>query len=185
MLGEAPDHHLLRKPREMDRRRIAAAESEIRARSRDRRRHRCCFAWVEQSPHRCGGRLPVDREGPVPASAAAPNGDSSSCTRASRERSRSRPYPLDIGQQVMAERDGLCGLQVRVAGHDRSRVALSLVERADCKSLNLRPARATAPFSQSRKSVATWSLRERAVCSRLPPCRSARPIVPRHSCECP
>ena len=68
-----------------------------------------------------------------------------------------------VGQQVMAEGDRLRDLQMREARHDRVGVrarrgrAARGAARASC-----RDSASIAPRSQSRISVATWSLRERA-----------------------
>ena len=76
---------------------------------------------------------------------------------------------LVIGEQVMAEGHRLRDLQVGEARHDRLGVALRQREQ---RLLERDPAaRAIASIasrSHRRTSVATWSLRERAVCSRLP-----------------
>ena len=73
---------------------------------------------------------------------------------------------LDIREEVMREEHRLGRLDVRVAGHDRRRVARAQRSRAPARARRsphrARPARRC---SQSRRSVATWSLRERPVWS--------------------
>ena len=103
---------------------------------------------------------------PVPASAAAPSGLSSMRSMASRTRDRSRREHLDIGHAVMAEGHRLRRLQMGEAGHHGR--GMFLGARSNARSAPSAPRRcgSTRPCTQSRKSMATWSLRERAVCSR-------------------
>ena len=69
----------------------------------------------------------------------------------------------------MAERDRLRDLQVGEARHDRVGVLLGQVDEARGAAPRAAPRCASiAPRSHSRTSVATWSLRERPVCRRLP-----------------
>ena len=76
---------------------------------------------------------------------------------------------LEVGQQVVAERHRLRDLQVREAGHDRCRRAASArSSSARCAALERGEMSSIASRSHRRTSVATWSLRERAVCRRLP-----------------
>ena len=63
----------------------------------------------------------------VPASAAAPSGNSFSRRRQSAKRPRSRAKHLDIGEEVMAEGDRLRALQMREARHHRGGIGLRLV----------------------------------------------------------
>jgi hypothetical protein len=69
---------------------------------------------------------------------------------------------------MMAEGDGLGRLQMGEARHDRAACAPACFTSARCSTSNPAEARAQASRTHSRKSVATWSLRERAVCSRAP-----------------
>ena len=72
-----------------------------------------------------------------------------------------------IGQQVMAEGDRLRRLHMGEAGHDGGDMLFGLRQQArGCSSSRPLSARSQAARTQSRKSVTTWSLRERAVCSR-------------------
>ena len=69
----------------------------------------------------------------------------------------------------MAEGDRLRDLQMGEARHDERGVALGLVEqRALAGPRSARAEPSISSRSHSRTSVATWSLRERAVCRRLP-----------------
>ncbi len=76
---------------------------------------------------------------------------------------------LDVGQHVVAEGDRLRDLHVGEAGHDGVGMLFGQVESAPARS-----SRSSAVMSSiaarryRRMSVATWSLRERPVCSRLP-----------------
>ncbi len=54
----------------------------------------------------------------MPASAPEPSGEIAARRRTSASRSRSRAKHLDVGEQVVRERDRLRALQVRVAGQD-------------------------------------------------------------------
>ena len=133
---------------------------------------------VGDAVERIGGR-PVEAE----RRRRSPRGRSGSwCRRARRRRAgirsaararrrsatRSRAQHLVIGHQMMAERHRLRDLQVGEAGHDASSACSSA--RATSARWSARDARRSASSiasrTHSRKSVATWSLRERAVCSR-------------------
>ena len=75
----------------------------------------------------------------------------------------------EVGEQVVGEVDGLGALEVRVAGHRPVEVALGEREQRRAQRVQPRRARASAWARVNRtRSVATWSLRERAVWS-LPP----------------
>ena len=73
---------------------------------------------------------------------------------------------LDVGEEVMREEHRLRRLHVRVPWHDRRCVAS---READERPLHARGSRRRASdarrLSQRRRSVATWSLRERPVWS--------------------
>ena len=67
----------------------------------------------------------------------------------------------------MAEGHRLRGLQMGEAGHDRVGMGLAPSRPAPSAAACSWPSISSiASRTQSRKSVATWSLRERAVCSR-------------------
>ena len=104
----------------------------------------------------------------MPASAAEPSGHSFSRAPAVGEPAAVARQHLDIGEQMVAERDGLRRLQMgearhRVGGVLAARSASARITSASCAS-----SPSIASRTQRRKSVATWSLRLRAVCSRLP-----------------
>ena len=68
---------------------------------------------------------------------------------------------------MMAEGHRLRGLQMGEARHDGRGVLLGAVEEDGDQALQRRRRRArSSRFTHSRKSTATWSLRERAVCRR-------------------
>ena len=76
---------------------------------------------------------------------------------------------LEVGEQVVAEGHRLRDLQVREARHHGVGVRLGKVEQRARAALRMSAASASiAARRYSRMSVATWSLRERAVCRRLP-----------------
>ena len=83
-------------------------------------------------------------------------------------RAVAREHP-EVGEQVMAQIHRLRALQVRVARHRPVEVLLGALEQHRPSAPRSRPARRRA---RSRvyiaRSVTTWSLRERAVCSRPP-----------------
>ena len=61
-----------------------------------------------------------------------------------------------VGEQVVAESDGLRDLQVREAGHDRVGVALREIEERPPQSVRVaRTSASISPRSHSRRSVAT------------------------------
>ena len=100
-----------------------------------------------------------------PASAPLPRGSSSQATTRRAEAERVAREHLDVGEQVMRERHHLRALQMGVAGHRRG----AMLGRARHQRL-LQPASATsrsvhARRAHMRRSVATWSLRLRPVCS--------------------
>ena len=71
-----------------------------------------------------------------------------------------------MAQQPVAPADRLRRLQVGVAGHEHVQLRLGAVDgRADQRGQQRRPGMPTWSRSQSRTSVATWSLRLRPVCS--------------------
>ena len=65
----------------------------------------------------------------MPASAAAPSGETLVRWRAPARRSRSRPKHLDIGHQVVAEGDGLGDLHMGEARHDRVRMLAGALDQ--------------------------------------------------------
>ena len=103
----------------------------------------------------------------VPASAAAPSGDSLSALARIREPAAVARRHLHIGEEMMAEGHRLRGLQMREARHHGRGMRQRLLgERALIAGERRVDARRSSSRTHSRKSVATWSLRERAVCSR-------------------
>ena len=75
----------------------------------------------------------------------------------------------EVGEQVVAEVDRLGALQVRVAGHRPVRVGLGELQQPRLQRPDELRARArSARRTNSARSVATWSFRERPVWS-LPP----------------
>ena len=93
------------------------------------------------------------------------------------------PELPEVGQQVVREVDRLGALQVGVAGHRPVEVALGQVDQRahQASAAAPVPARLWARTSIAT-SVATWSLRERAVCSRAPasPDDLGEPPLDRH-----
>ena len=73
---------------------------------------------------------------------------------------------LDVGQQMVAEGHRLGRLQVREARHHDVGVRLGLGGERPLQLLRAPVELVDASRTYSRKSSATWSLRERAVCSR-------------------
>ena len=123
----APDHDLLGEPRQMDCRR-ARPRRGTRRRSRGPTRHRASWPSARRSPapwRSCRGRSGCG----VPASAAAPSGDSFRRARQSAKPAAVAPEHLDIGQQMMAEGDGLRRLQMREARHDGGGIFLGAVDQ--------------------------------------------------------
>ena len=154
------------------------------ARSRDRtpRRANWPSAGRSRAPSRWHARS-IGNE--VPASAAAPSGDSfEPLARIGKPAAVARRH-LDIGQQMMAERDRLRGLQMGEARHHGA----GMLQRA------LRPARAgTRPAPRRSRR---WCRGHRAGNRSRPgrcasarcaaarrPGRSARPAGSRHSYGC-
>ena len=116
----------------------------------------------------------------TPASAPAPSGSSAAGVDTAAKRARSRSEHPDVGEQVVAEVDGLRALKVRVARHRpvevrSARASSDLDQRAERRARAGGGAR-----TNSAMSVATWSLRERAVCS-LPADRARRSRSARRS----
>ena len=105
----------------------------------------------------------------VPASAPAPSGSAAVCAATKREALAVAHEHPEVGEQVVRQVDRLGALQVRVAGQRPVEVALGGVDERRAQRRRA-PRVAAAPPSRvnSATSVATWSLRERAVCS-LPP----------------
>ncbi len=73
----------------------------------------------------------------VPASAAEPSGHSLRRFRQSASRPRSRPEHLDIGQEMMAEGDGLRDLEMGIARHHRRGMPLGLADERRLQRLGL------------------------------------------------
>ena len=88
-----------------------------------------------------------------------------------------REHP-EVREQVMAEVDRLGALQVRVAGHRQSRWRSAAPSSARISAAIPSPAACACARVNSAMSVATWSLRERAVCS-LPPTGPASSVTRR------
>ena len=104
-----------------------------------------------------------------PASAPEPSGIAIVDPAANVEADRVALEHPEVGEQVVAEVDRLGALQVRVAGHPPVAVGLGELEQPRHQGARpARAARAARPRTNSARSVATWSLRERPVCS-LPP----------------
>ncbi len=74
---------------------------------------------------------------------------------------------FDIGHAVVAEGHRLGGLQMGEAGHDGGGMLFGPVEEGGDQAARA-PSRCvgSSALTQRRKSSATWSLRERAVCRR-------------------
>ena len=93
-----------------------------------------------------------------PANAPDPYGDTAA--RLSQSASRSTCAPAArMRQQMMGQQDRLRGLHVRLAGHDRRRMAAAWVASAPMTSSTPSAILRTASRSHSRNSVATWSFR--------------------------
>ena len=117
----------------------------------------------------------------VPASAAAPRLEHVRAAAAIGQPAAIALELLAVGQPVVGGQHRLGPLQVRVAGQDAARV---LVAAADEGPLQVdQPASiwSIASRTQSRRSVETWSLRLRAVCS-LRPTSPSRSIRARSMC---
>ena len=163
--GVAPEHDLLGEAREMhgaDRgggerlqREVAVGDGVERVRRRPVEAERRRRSRAGRSGRPCR-RAPRRRAGT--RSAAAGIGEAAAVAR----------KHLDIGEQVMAEGDRLGALQMREARHHGVGMRLGLRrERRLAGACSWRvDRRRSASRTQRRKSVATWSLRERAVCSR-------------------
>ena len=120
----------------------------------------------------------------VPASAAAPSGHSLRRLRASAEAAGVARQHLDIGEQMVAEGDRLGRLEMGEARHHHAGASSARAASARWSSAISRISASIASRTQRRKSTATWSLRERAVCSRRPPGRRSRRAGSRRSYGC-
>ncbi len=90
---------------------------------------------------------------------------------------------FDIGHAVMTEGHRLGGLQMGEAGHDGIGMLFGAVEEGGDQAWSAcSRIFCSSAFTQRRKSSATWSLRERAVCSRpaAGPIRVAKPRLDVH-----
>ncbi len=100
----------------------------------------------------------------VPASAAAPKGDSLMRAPRIAQATAIATEHLDVGEEMMSEGDRLRRLEMGEARHDGSRLRSALrtsaaeVRQAPTVEIDRR-----SRADSRRKSVATWSLRERAV----------------------
>jgi hypothetical protein len=75
---------------------------------------------------------------------------------------------LDVGEQMVREINGLRALQMRVAGNDDVGIFLAERDEGALQIGDFAEQAVISSRSQSRMSRATWSLRERAVCSFAP-----------------
>ena len=161
-----PEDELLGQPRQMQRA-LGRRPSDSRARSRGRRR--CRASWRSAGRSRARSAVASRSIGKqVPASAAAPSGHSFSRARARRRSASgragaSRNRPSDGGRASPAAptckwvKPGMIVVGMLVGAGDQR----ALQRRRAPQSTS-----SIASRTHSRKSVATWSLRERAVCSR-------------------
>ena len=165
-----PDHDLLGEARQMhgaDRRGRQA--SPARSRGRRRRRANSPSAGRSRAPSP-SSRRSIGKE--VPASAAAPSGDSLSRAPRIGEAAAVARDHLDIGEQVMAEGDRLRGLQMREARHHgRGMLQRLLGERA------LVGARARRRSRRSRRAPRAGSRSRPGRCASAR-CAAARPPAP-------
>ncbi len=138
-----------------------------RSRSRGRTRASSELARRPVEAQRRGRHVAVDRKARPGQRAPRPAGTRFIRARASAKRERSRRDHLVIGHQMMAERHRLGGLEMGEARHHRIGM---LARPRDQRLLQRRqpahPPASIASRTHRRKSVATWSLRLRAVCSR-------------------
>ena len=124
------------------------------------------FAVGRSKPSACRGHVAVDREGGAGERRRAERAFVEAPPRI-REAAAVAGEHLDIGEEMVAEGDRLRRLQMREARHRRRRRRRAPSRRAPAAARRAaRRGASIASRTQSRMSVATWSLRERAVCSR-------------------
>ena len=99
---------------------------------------------------------------PVPASAAAPSGDSFTRTGIGKTSAVATEH-LDIGHKMKSEGHRLRRLKVGESRHQRVGMFRRPPQQRVLKGGKRGVDRIISSRTQSRKSVATWSLRERAV----------------------
>ena len=105
----------------------------------------------------------------APASAPAPSGSAIGGLDDALETGAVALEHPEVGEQMVAEVDRLGALQVRVAGHRPVAVSGGRSWQRAHQALELRSTASCARrLVKSETSVATWSLRERAVCSFAP-----------------
>ena len=144
---------------------IEAAESASSAKSRsatevERVRRRAVEA------ERLRGRLAVDRERGAGKRRRAERRFVQPLAAIGEAAAVARKH-LDIGEEMMAEGDRLRALQMREARHHRVGMSLGLLGQRRSAARCSWPSISSMAFrTQSFRSVATWSLRERAVWSR-------------------
>ena len=115
---------------------------------------------------RLGGHVAVDRKRGAGERGGAERAFVQPLARVGKAAAVARRH-LDIGQQMMAEGHRLRRLQMGEARHHRAGMLQRLARRARAdKPASAASSASMASRTHSRKSVATWSLRERAVCSR-------------------
>ncbi len=102
----------------------------------------------------------------VPAKAAAPSGHSLSRARASRKRPRSRPSISTWARRWWPRVTGCAVCRWVKPGMIVAACASARSINTSCSRTIPASRWSSASRSHSRKSVATWSLRDRAVCSR-------------------
>ena len=140
------------------------------------------MAVGRSKPSAVGGRLAVDREAGAGQRRRAQRAFVQPRPRVGEAAAVARQH-LVIGHQMMAERHRLARLQMGEARHDRRGMLLGAVEQRVFERVDPRRAPRRSPSrTHSLKSVATWSLRERAVCSRpaAGPISSAEAMLDMH-----